>query len=369
MSQKLRVGVIGRTGKGNYGHGIDTVWKQVPETEVVAVADENEAGRLKAQETTGAKAAYADYREMLAKEKLDFVGIGPRWIDQHRDMVLTAAEHGCHIYMEKPFCRSPAEADEMVRACEMRHVKLAIAHQTHYSPTVQVARDLIQAGEIGQVLEIRGRGKEDQRGGGEDLWVLGSHAMDLMHLFGGEPLDCFATLTANGKAVTKNDVQPGNEGLGPLAADHVQAQYRFPNGVTGYFASRRGMGGNPARFGLQIYGSKGILEILFGYPATVWLLRDPAWSPGRSQAKWLPVTSNGVDKPETLTELGIESGNVAAVKDLLKAVSDQRPPRCGMIEARWTIEMICAVFESHRVGKPVTFPLQQRENALGLLTT
>jgi len=40
MADKVRVAVIGSTGRGDYGHGIDTVWKEVPETEVVAVADE-----------------------------------------------------------------------------------------------------------------------------------------------------------------------------------------------------------------------------------------------------------------------------------------------------------------------------------------
>jgi predicted dehydrogenase len=366
MAAQRRVGVIGRTGKGDYGHGIDTVWKEVPETEVVAVADEDPAGRRKAQETTGAKTAYADYREMLDKERLDIVAIGPRWTDPHRDMVLAAAEHGCHIYMEKPFCRSPAEADEIVRACEMRHVKLAIAHQTHYSPVLRVVQDLIANDEIGEVLELRGRGKEDRRGGGEDLWVLGSHIMDLMRFFAGDPIDCYATLTANGKPVTKEDVKPGNEGLGPLAGDHVQARYSFPNEVTGFFASKRNMAGNPSRFGLQIYGSKGAIEVLTGYPGSVHILRDPSWSPGRSNAKWLPVTSSGIDKPETVSG-GLHGGNIAAVKDLLRAIDDQRQPLCGPAEGRWTVEMICGVFESHRVGGTVPFPLTQRENALGLL--
>ena len=253
-----RVGVIGRTGKGNYGHGVDSVWKDVPETEVVAVADEDEAGRIKAQKITKAKTAYADYREMLAKEKLDIVGIGPRWIDQHREMILAAAEHGCHIYIEKPFCRTPAEADDILRACEMRHVRLAIAHQTHYAPTLMVVKDLIASGEIGDVLELRGRGKEDARGGGEDLWVLGSHVLDLMRVIAGDPLDCFATLQVNGKRVMKADVKPGNEGVGPLAGDHVQARYTFAGGVTGIFGSPRNAGRNPSRVGLQIYGSKGV---------------------------------------------------------------------------------------------------------------
>lgn len=367
MAAKRRVGIIGRTGKGNYGHGIDTVWKHFPDLEVVAVADEDEAGRLKAQQTVGAKTAYADYREMFEKEKLDLVGIGPRWIDQHRDMVVTAAEHGCHIYMEKPFCRTPAEADEIIRACEMRHVRLAIAHQAHYSPTISVARDLIAAGEIGDLLEIRGRGKEDQRGGGEDLWVLGSHVMDMMRIFGGDPIDCYATLSVDGRPVRKADVKLGNEGLGPLAGDHVAASYSFPKGVQGFFVSRRGMGSNPARFGLQIFGSKGVIEVSFGFPTHVSILKDPSWSPGRTKSEWLPVTSNGINKPETLEKSGAEGGNIIAVQDLLRAIDDQREPLCGAQAGRWTVEMINAVFESHRVGKPVTFPLQQRENALTLL--
>jgi len=42
---KYRVAVIGRTGKGNYGHGLDVVWKDIDRTEIVAVADEDAKGR------------------------------------------------------------------------------------------------------------------------------------------------------------------------------------------------------------------------------------------------------------------------------------------------------------------------------------
>lgn len=368
MARKLRVGVIGRTGKGNYGHGIDTVWKSIPETEVVAVADEDPAGLAKAKEITGATTAYSSYRDMLAKEKLDLVGVGPRWLDQHRDMMVAAAEAGCHMYVEKPLCRTPAEADEIVQACEMRHVKLAIAHQSRYSPSVTVLLDLIKSGEIGDVLEVRGRGKEDRRGGGEDLWVLGSHVMDLMRLIAGDPIDCFGAVYSNGKRVMKGDVIQGAEGIGPLAGDHIQATFTFPNGVTGFFGSRRGMGGDPQRFGVQIFGSKGVAEVTFGFPAMCYILRGRSWNPARDKANWLPVTSNGIDKPETFESKGIETGNMIAVRDLLRAINEQRQPYCGVYDARWTIEMISAVFESHRLNWPVSFPLGQRENALSLLT-
>ena len=59
---------------------------------------------------------------------------------------LPCAERGAHIYMEKPFCRSPQEADEMIAACEANRVKLAIAFQTRYSPKLPVIRRLIDEG-------------------------------------------------------------------------------------------------------------------------------------------------------------------------------------------------------------------------------
>ena len=62
---------------------------------------------------------YDDYRRMLDEVKPELVAIGPRWIDQHRDMVLAAVHCGARgIYMEKPFCRTMAEADELVAAME-----------------------------------------------------------------------------------------------------------------------------------------------------------------------------------------------------------------------------------------------------------
>jgi predicted dehydrogenase len=246
----------------------------------------------------------------------------------------------------------------------MRHVNLTIAFQTNYSPSLAVMKGLIRSGEIGEVLEIRGRGKEDHRGGGEDLWVLGSHVMNLMRYFGGDPVDCYATVFHRGKPVTKMDVIEGNEGIGPLAGDHVQATYTFADGVTGYFASHRNRGTEPSRFGVQIFGSKGIADVQFGYPAACYLLRDPAWCPRDQSTKWLPVTSNGIDQPETIKESGVEAGNVVLVNDFVKSIANRRQPVCTMYDARWTVEMIAAVFESHRLHQPVRFPLSQRENPL-----
>lgn len=364
---KYRIGIIGHTGKGNYGHGIDTVWLRMPNTQIVGVADADAGGLEKAKARLKQKNGFRDYREMLDKTKPQIVSICPRWVDQHRDMVLACAERGIHVYMEKPMCRSLKEADEMVAACTRKKVKLAVAHQTRYSPRLQVIKDLIYDDKLGKILEIRGRGKEDGRGGGEDLWVLGSHIMNLMHYFAGEPEWCFASVNQGGKPISKDSVKPGKEGIGPLAGDALTATYGMQEGITAYFASYRGAAGNPRRFGIQILGSKGIVEVGTGYLPSVFFLPDSSWSPGRSGKKWLPVTSAGVGKPEPIQDKNHHGGNIAACKDLLQAIVENRQPECSIFEGRTTIEMIAAVFESQRVGKPVKMPLANRANPLTLL--
>jgi predicted dehydrogenase len=367
MMKKYRVAIIGATGKGNYGHGLDTVWRKAPRAEVVAVADADPRGLAAAVSKTGAKNSYADYRTMLEKERPEIVAVAPRWLDQRHAMLTACAEFGCHVYMEKPFCRTLEEADEIVRAFEMRHLKLAIAHQTRFCPVLAMAKRLIQNGEIGDVLEARARGKEDRRGGGEDFWVLGSHLVDLNRAFFGDPIACEATVTVDGRAVTKEDVYNGAEGIGPLAGDAIDATYTFARGIKGTVSSRHDKAGNPSRFGIQVFGSKGILEMVTGYLNPGQILKDPSWSPGRSGAKWQSFTTAGIGKPEPLGPSGLEAGNIAGIANLMESIEKDRQPKCGLYDARWTVEMIAGAFESQRRKRMVSFPLENRKNPLSLL--
>ena len=79
--RRYRVAVIGRTGRGNYGHGLDVVWNEIEQAEVVAVADENPQGWAAAAKRLDAGSSYADYREMLARERPEIVSVAPRWLD------------------------------------------------------------------------------------------------------------------------------------------------------------------------------------------------------------------------------------------------------------------------------------------------
>jgi predicted dehydrogenase len=367
MAKTYRAAVIGRTGRGNYGHGLDVAWKAIDNVEVVAVADPDDKGRAAAAKRLGAKNAYADYRAMLEKEKPHLVSVADRHLDLHRDMVVACAKAGASIFLEKPMARTLAEADEMVKACETHHVKLAIAHTTRYSPRLKRVRELIASGKLGDILEMRARGKEDKRGGGEDLMVLGTHLFDLMRLLAGDPAWCFASVLQGGKPVSRAQVRSGGEGMGPVAGDHIHATYGFAKGVVGAFGTHRARHGLGQRFGLALYGSRGVLMMETGGLPGVWFLDDPSWSPGRSKAAWQTVSSAGLGKPETLQGAGQALGNVWIVKDLIEAVEKDRQPLGSMYDGRAALEMILAVYESHRLKGPVTFPLKNRQHPLTAL--
>jgi len=367
MAGKYRVAVIGRTGKGNYGHGLDVVWKALDNVEIVAVADEDEKGRAAAAARLGAANAYADYRKMLDKERPQVVSVADRHLDQHRDMVVACARAGASVFLEKPMARTLEEADEMVRACETHHVKLALAHQTRYSPRLKVIRELLADGRLGDLLELRARGKEDQRGGGEDLMVLGTHLFDLMRLLAGEPHWCFARVLHNGKPATRADVREGGEGMGPVLGDAIHATYGFDRGIIGTFASHRARAGAGARFGLWLYGSKGVVNVATGSLPKAYFLDDPSWTGDGGKKAWQEITSAGVGKAEPLADGGLGQGNVWIVRDLLEAIEKDRQPLGGMYDGRAALEMILAVYESHRLKGPVEFPLANRKHPLTML--
>jgi predicted dehydrogenase len=304
---------------------------------------------------------------MLEKERPQIVSVADRWLDQHRDMVLACARAGASIFLEKPLCRTLAEADEMAAACERHHVKLAIAHQTRYSPRLQRVRELIGSGRLGDLLELRARGKEDRRGGGEDLIVLGTHLMDLMRLLAGDARWCFARVWQNGKPVLRGDVRDGGEGMGPVAGDHITPTYGFDHGIAGYFASHKARDGVGARFGLQILGSKGVIQLTTGSLPAVYFLEDPSWFPGQSKAVWQPITSAGLGKPEPLSDEGLGQGNMWIVKDLIEAIEQDRQPLCSNYDGRAALEMIMAVYESHRLKRAVELPLANRQHPLTML--
>jgi predicted dehydrogenase len=370
ISNRLHVAVIGHTGRGNYGHGLDTMWLQLPETEIVAVADADAKGLEGALKKLRLPKGFADYRKMLVETNPDIVAIGPRHIDQHRDMAIAAIEAGARgIYIEKPFCRTPDEADEILAACERRKVRLAIAHRNRWHPVLPVLLKLIATDAIGRVLEIRARGKEDQRGGSLDLWVLGCHLFNLATAFAGKPLTCSACVLRDGKPVMRADVKEGDEGVGPLAGNEVHARFETESGLPVFFDSIATAGVREAGFGLQIIGNKGVFDLRIDQEPLAHFRAGNPFQPAKERRAWVPVTTAGIGQPEPIANLGkLMSGHVMAGRDLILAIREGREPLCGARDGALTVEMITAVFESHRLGgQRVTLPLKTRQNPWSLL--
>jgi predicted dehydrogenase len=368
--RKLRVAVIGHTGRGNYGHGVDTMWLQLPETEIVAVADADAEGLAKAKLRLKVAAGFSDYRAMLAQVKPDVVAVAPRFVDEHRDMLLACAAAGVRgVYMEKPFCRTPAESDEILAACGKSGMKVAVAHRNRWHPVLPVLRKLIAEGRIGRVLEVRTRGKEDRRGGAEDIFVLGGHLFNLAVCFTGQPTACAATLTQDGRPVAASDVKPGAEGIGPLGGDALHARFDTAGGIPIFFDSVANAGVAAAGFGVQVIGTKGVFDLRIDQEPLAFFCEGSPFASTNGERRWVPVSSAGIGVPEPLPDLGKQlASHVFQGRELIGCLRQGGEPTCGLADAALTVEMTCATFESHRQGGArVELPLRQRENALGLL--
>ncbi|MFM7206490.1 MAG: Gfo/Idh/MocA family protein [Planctomycetaceae bacterium] len=371
--EPMRVAVIGRSGRGDWGHAIDELWRDVGVAELVAVADETDEGVAKAVARLGLDAskpgtAYRDWRRMLAEVKPDVVAICMRHVDCHAEMAIAAAEAGVRgIFMEKPFVRTPAEADAVIAACTKADTKLGLAFVNRHSPAYTAVKDLIEDGRVGRVLELRGRGKEDARGGGEDMWVLGSHVLDMMADLGGAPQWCEAAVTVGGRPITAADAVEAPEGLGLIAGDAVAAMFGLADGPVGYFASVREAGLKQPNFGLTIAGTAGAIHIRPDFVPHAYFRAAPLWRMDKDYP-WQSIGPEGLGSPipEGDVDRAAERalwGRRAAL-DLLDAIAEDREPETGMYAGGTTVEMIAATYASALSGRRIGWPLTPRTNPL-----
>jgi len=107
----MRIGIIGHTGRGNYGHYLDMAFVGVQGAEIVALADPDEEGRDNAVAKTGAFKGYANYVEMLEVEKPDIAVVASREIGDHLELATNCIERAAHVYMEKPVAASVGQVD------------------------------------------------------------------------------------------------------------------------------------------------------------------------------------------------------------------------------------------------------------------
>lgn len=353
----VRAAVIGHTGRGDYGHGLDAIFRGRAGIELVAVADPDSAGRDRAVRATGAARGYADWREMLAKERPALVSIAMRHADQHAEIALGCIAAGIHLYMEKPFVRSPDEADKVLAAARARGVCIAVAHTMRITPVVRRFKQALDDGLIGELREMRAYGKQDNRAGGEDMMVLGSHLFDLMHQFAGVPEWCTARVLQSGREITAADRRLVKDNVGWVAGDQVFAQFGFANGVHATFTSDGCLRETVGHWGIEFHGTKGVARVNCDIAPNVFVRSNPAWTAVGRTDVWKPF------EPE-LAPLASEH-SPGPVDDWLAAIREKRQPECSGVNGALAVEMVAGVYRAALGRTRVAFPLTDRAHPLG----
>ncbi len=164
LNRKLRMGLVGG-GQGSFIGKVHSIAACLDNrAEVVAGAFSSDPSRSKAsapEYDVPADRAYASYQEMFDREKalpegerIDFVSVTtPN--HTHFPIAKAAVEAGFHVMCDKPMTFSLAEAEELAAAVGKSKVVFALTHNYTGYPLVRQAREMIQAGEFGEIQAIR----------------------------------------------------------------------------------------------------------------------------------------------------------------------------------------------------------------------
>lgn len=355
----LKIGIIGHTGCGDYGHSLDQAFVGVKDAEIMALADPDEEGRLAALKRTGARRSYARYEEMLEKENLNIVVLATHEMSNHLDMVCTAADHGVHVYAEKPLATTPAEVDTMVDRCNQAGVLLIMAHPWRGRPEIQhQAIPMIREGKIGSPRWARMYGFGGENGGDQWFIDLYPHFFDFLWQLFGEPAWCQAIITQDGHPALPVDRKNGLFGMGTSAGNGMWAHYQF-DGFNAEFESFSGDGiDNPYR--IDIHGTAGTLVLPGPTQDGPDIYYHPHTNPKPFEDNlWEILAHEQVSGKQKW--INAHHRMARSMMDLIKG-KEPEYELCHATTARRHIEMAMGARLSHIRGSRVTFPLVENEN-------
>ncbi len=333
-------------------------WLGVPgrPTGIAAIAD-TDAGALREFGEFFAVSGdhrYADYREMLDRERPDFVDVCS-WHALHAEMVIAAAARRPKaIVCQKPMAVDLGEADRMLTACERNGVKLLIAYQRPHHAAWLRARELIRAGAIGRVAQVA-----VEQGG--NLLNVNSHNIRLALFLMDEPAVEWVL------------------GAVERTTDHVERGLPAEDACLGIAGCDNGatilIHGSPsAAQTLRVMGTDGILELGTETPPEAELPSDaPMYMPegpsarynreigtarylGAATAGWQTVEASWHDPWVHQYQEAI-----AWVEGRIKR------PISGAGRGRAVQEVMMALFESARKRRRIDLPLKTLVNPLRLM--
>ena len=140
-----------------FGHaqGICAAAKRHPQVDLSCIwDDDSERGKAAAEKFD--VPFIEDLDEVLANEGIDAVGIcSPT--QQHAEHAIAAIEHGKHCLVEKPFTRTIAQADEVIRAAETKKVQVMPVYNLRFTPANIKMKEMVDSGILGPIYQVRRR--------------------------------------------------------------------------------------------------------------------------------------------------------------------------------------------------------------------
>jgi len=198
-TKKVRVGVIGA---GWIAEAHIDMYRQMPDVEIVAVADliPGKAEKLCQQFGVEGVHYYLSGHEMLEAEKLDAVSVCT-YNTQHAPCAIDALEHGCHVLLEKPFTVTLDEAIAVMRAEKKSGKILSLGFQPRMAVNMQMIKKIVDSGELGQVYYLQAGGGrrsgiptpygttfiEKETGGIGAIGDIGTYSLDMLLHAVGDP--------------------------------------------------------------------------------------------------------------------------------------------------------------------------------------
>ena len=271
--KKLNIAMIGYKFMGK-AHS--NAWRQVsrmfsPALEPVmkVICGRNEQEVKKAAETFGWQQWATSWEEVIARQDIDVVDICTPG-DSHPAIAIAAAEAKKVVFCEKPLANTVAEARRMLEAVERNGVIHMICHNYRRVPAVTLARQLIDAGTIGEIFHYRGTYLQDwivdpafprvwrlekAKAGSGALGDIASHSIDLARYLVGEIGEVAGLLKT---FITERPLEAGSQTMAPVDVDDAALSLvKFESGAIGTIEASRFATGRKNFNRFEINASKG----------------------------------------------------------------------------------------------------------------
>src|SRR5256714_10389196 len=233
-------------------------WPRPAAPDLTGPAGRNEEPAAEAAGRYGWEYATTDWRDLVADDRIGlFDNGGPNSL--HAEPTIAAAKAGKHVVCEKPLGRSADESYEIWKAVAATGVRHMCGFNYRFVPAVRLAREMVDAGELGEVRHFRGRYLQDWgddpsldtwrfdvgAAGSGALGDLMTHVVDLARFLNGE----IANVSGFGQIFLQ----------GRKVDDAVEAAVGFSNGSVGTLEATRFAHGRRNALQWEVNGTKGSL--------------------------------------------------------------------------------------------------------------